>query len=678
MPTLKHATIAVFSKKQDLAESLVSHMRKSGLSVQGQWINNIDNIEQQWEKELPDALVISADSDISLETIQPARDTLARHASIILINTKLDIAASTQALHQGVQAVVIENDLEYLAAIVHRELGVSQNLLARTLAEEQLISLAKRHRNLIEETSEAVAYLQEGILLRSNRQFASVFGFESPDALESLPLMDLIAKPDQNKVRDLVKACEKSDPESVNEPSKPIAFNGKSQDGVNLPLSLRLRRIRSNSKIPQIEIIIPHEAPPAAFVPKAGLGGGIHSGRHSLYTALNSLGEHGTGSGIAALLFLAIDSAAGMEERLGFLASDQISDEVAAFILDRVSDSDRVFRFDNHEFAVLLFRKNVQAAAAAAEDLREAINNRSYGEGDKATSLSVSGIVKPLGKFKELDDLLFDMRRDTQRLQASQGTGFALEENQQDPATSGDDQQWLNRVQQALEKNSFRLVYLPIASLEGGKDEFLDVYLRMLDDKGEEIMAGSFMPVAERHGLTPMIDQWVIKRASAAARKRQKEGRPCVMLVRLSTSTVAASETLLPWLKDFLALHKNEPPQLTFTIKEQALTDRYAKASHFIHQLRDMGCRVAVSNFGGSPRSLQLIKDVDLDFVKLQASFTQALTQGDIDGKVKKIIDLVSSRNAKIVAEHVEDATAMAQLWQMGIHYIQGSSVQVD
>ena len=669
MSKTKPINIVVISSAEDISESLIAELRRCGHAARSHWLPSLDKAEALRELN-PEILLLGPECKTSTREIVAARDVAAPRVSLVAYRPGMPAQEATEALLSGVQAVVAEDHVPLLAQVILRELEITTAIRARSLAEEQLLKLARRHRNLMEETSEAVAYLQEGIHLRANRQYAKVFGYETAEELAGIPLMDLVESQDRARIRDRLKKCERGEHNGSVE-----AFKGRNAQGENVLLGMKMTLLDSEGDIPQIEILIPNEAP-GAILPSTGVSGGIHRGRSSLIAAMHSIAEHGTGSGICALVFLAVDNLSGMEERLGILATDRIGDELAAFVLDRVSDSDRVFRFSSHQLAILLFRPNVQAATAAAEDLREAVNNRSYGEGDKSTSLSVSGTVRPLGGNRDAERLVMEVRQTVDRIQRVQRSGFTLQEDEKDPATSGDEQMWLARVRDALENNSFRLAFQKISSLEGGTDEFLDVFLRMVDDKGDEILAGAFIPVAERHGLMPMVDQWVIRHAATIARQRSRPGQKCIMLVRLSASTVFASDTLLAWMKKFLDAHKGDPPQLTFTIKESTLLDRYDSASQMLSTLRKMGCRCAVSNFSGSDRAMELLNSIDLDFIKLQASFTKALTSGEDDGKIENIIQQVRRRDVKVVAEHVEDATAMAQLWQMGVHYVQGDQTE--
>lgn len=671
MTSLKASSILVISSRQDLCESVQQHLRAAGHAVKGVWVKDSKALEKHLSGHAPDVVLYDEEGPSQLQQIVSLREQYCPRTPLLLKDSKLTPAEAAAVLVRGVQAVVTNEHLDYLCQVLLRELEHAEQLRARQTAEEQLVKLARRHRSLMEDSSEAVAYLQEGIHLRCNRQYARVFGYKEAEEVAGLPLMDLVAKSDRETMRSRLKRCEKGKGNT-----KAEGFNALTRGGKTVALSIKLTRLEGEDDAPQIEVVIPHEAPPTSFAPNARLAGGIHAGRHALFAALRSLAEHGVGSGVCAFLFLSVDKAAAMEDRMGFLAADQISDEVAAFVLDRISDSDRAFRFSPYEIAVLLFRPNMQAAAAMAEGLQGAIANRSYGDASTSTSLTVSAVLRPLTAAENPDEVIRECRKTVRRLQAGEGGGLVLDDKNQDTRQSKNDQLWVNRVREALENNSFRLVFQKIISLEGDEQDFLDAFVRMVGEKGEEILAGSFIPIAERHGLMPMIDQWVIKRAAAAARQRSKQGKPTVVLVRLSESTVVAEDVLLPWLKKFLELHGKEMPQLTFTVKEESLIHNYAKASNLIKELRKLQCRCAVSNFGGSSRCMSLIKDVDLDFVKLQGSLTRQLAAGEDDPKIIRIIRQVTERNIKIVAEQVEDATAMATLWQMGIHYVQGEQIE--
>jgi EAL domain-containing protein (putative c-di-GMP-specific phosphodiesterase class I) len=243
-----------------------------------------------------------------------------------------------------------------------------------------------------------------------------------------------------------------------------------------------------------------------------------------------------------------------------------------------------------------------------------------------------------------------------------------LEEVKQQPSEAEIDRTWAARIKSALMANRFRLVQQPIASLTGEERAMFDLVVRMLDDKGAEVLPTEFLAAAERTDLLKNIDRWVVGAAMSfcAARK------PHRVFVRLSSDSLRDA-TLGVWLQQQIRASRIEPERVVIEVSEENATRYIKEAKALQGALQTQGLGLAIENFGAGRDPLNLLNHVPVNYVKIDGSLMQGLANDrPLQERVKELVDRAHERKISTIAERVEDANTMAVLWQLGIEYIQG------
>jgi len=237
-------------------------------------------------------------------------------------------------------------------------------------------------------------------------------------------------------------------------------------------------------------------------------------------------------------------------------------------------------------------------------------------------------------------------------------------------------EQWNLLIQKALQDNLFHLVYQPIVSLQGEASEKYEVLLRLRNEDGEEVLPGQFLPVAEQTGQTAVIDRWVIVNALSVLAERRLEGTDTVFFIKLSGSTLADPELPL-WINEQLKSLRLRADAVVFEIAESDAAQNLKFAKAFITAISALRCKTSLEHFGSSPNSFQLLKHLDVDFLKIDGAFSHNLmSDRNNQAMLKSIIDMARSMNKQCIAESVEDAGSLTVLFQYGVNYIQGYFLQ--
>jgi EAL domain-containing protein (putative c-di-GMP-specific phosphodiesterase class I) len=238
--------------------------------------------------------------------------------------------------------------------------------------------------------------------------------------------------------------------------------------------------------------------------------------------------------------------------------------------------------------------------------------------------------------------------------------------------------QWVQRIQDVLEHNRFRLFFQPIAKLGRAADEKVlmhgEVLIRMLDENNKIVGPGSFIPAAERYQLMPAIDRWVVSNTFRILTLDRKKVAAHVSSCCINLSGQSLSdERFLDYLIDEIKSFGVSPEILVFEITETAVIANLCNASKLISTLRQMGCRFALDDFGVGLSSFGYLKNLAVDYLKLDGCFVKNMVDDKIDyAMVQAINQIGHTMNIKTIAEFVEDEATLEAVSKVGVDYAQG------
>ena len=199
-----------------------------------------------------------------------------------------------------------------------------------------------------------------------------------------------------------------------------------------------------------------------------------------------------------------------------------------------------------------------------------------------------------------------------------------------------------------------------------------EVLLRLRDGQGELISPSAFLPSAERFGLMAEIDRWVIDRAFRMLREQRNPAAPVILAINLSAQSLASHE-LATFVTDRLVKYGVDPRSIVFEVTEsRAITDLEGM-KRLIHELRSLGCRIAVDDFGTGFSTFAYLKQLEADFLKIDGSLIQGLPDDPLDrAVVSSITAIARAADKKTVAECVESPEVLMALRECGVDFAQG------
>jgi PAS domain S-box-containing protein len=225
--------------------------------------------------------------------------------------------------------------------------------------------------------------------------------------------------------------------------------------------------------------------------------------------------------------------------------------------------------------------------------------------------------------------------------------------------------EWSSRIREAIASDQFTLHAQPIVLLDGGGLVQEELLLRLVGADGTLVMPAEFLPAAERFGLAPEIDRWVVSKAAAMARHRRVE-------VNLSAKSIG-DPTLPGFIELELMAAGADPENVVFEITETAAAEDFDQARKLADRLTRLGCGFALDDFGTGFGSFTYLKHLPVSFIKIDIDFVRELTDDAADRQVvNAIVGVARNFGIETIAEGVESAATMALLTELGVDYAQG------
>jgi len=384
-----------------------------------------------------------------------------------------------------------------------------------------------------------------------------------------------------------------------------------------------------------------------------------------------------------ALCYLDLDNFKVVNDTCGHVAGDELLKQLTLTLRNELREGDTLSRIGGDEFGILFSGCSIASAKRLAEKVRRHVEDFRFVWEDKSFRIGASvGLVPLTAQSGTISDVLSAadsacyVAKDSgrNRVHVYQPNDLAVAEQK-------GQMRWVHRIQDVLERNRFRLYFQVIAPIHDIADErgklHGEVLVRMLDDDGTLIGPGSFIPAAERYSLMTAIDSWVVENTlqTLARHVDHLPDRISACSINLSGQSLSDDRFMSSLVKMIDEL--GVPPELLcFEITETAVISNLSNATHLIATLRNMGCRFALDDFGVGLSSFGYLKNLAVDYLKLDGCFIKNMTKDSIDrAMVQSINHIGQTMKIKTIAEFVEDEETLAALREIGVDYAQGYQI---
>ncbi len=378
-----------------------------------------------------------------------------------------------------------------------------------------------------------------------------------------------------------------------------------------------------------------------------------------------------------SILYLDIDRLHVINETFGMHVGDDVIVSVAECLAKGLPPGALSARISGDRLAALIPNMGLEGAAEVAESVRAAVADTLPRAGQGAFEVSVSVGVAPVGTSGHpLAHALATAEiackaakdRGRNRIEVFQDSDQSIIRRHTDILVVG-------QLRDALANDSFRLDAQPILPLRGnyGRPRF-ELLLRMVGSRGEIIPPGKFLSAAERYQLMPTIDRWVVRRAcELLGRNVASVGEDIARFAINLSGQSLRDDAFLDFVVERITECGVAPSVICFELTETATIGNLTKAQRFIRSLQDLGCQFALDDFGTGVSSLAYLKDLSVNYIKIDGSFVRdAIANPRSESMIKAIAQLAKVMCMETIAEYVETDALRVRMTDLGVDYGQG------
>ncbi len=381
-----------------------------------------------------------------------------------------------------------------------------------------------------------------------------------------------------------------------------------------------------------------------------------------------------------ALCFMDLDQFKVINDTCGHTAGDELLRQLSQILQGAVRHRDTLARLGGDEFGVLIEHCSLNQAQRVATSLQSVIQDSKFTWEGHAFPVGASIGLVAINEFTpDLTELLRqadascymakDLGRNRIHVYHPEDTELVQRHGEM---------QWVQRINRALETDQFCLYTQPIVPLDNSGHRHYEMLLRMIDDNGDIIPPGAFLPAAERYDLIGKLDRWVVENALALlAENPAFVDEISFISINLSGQSVT-SGNFLDFIMAQLKKTGIDADRICFEITETVAISNLSAAITFIEILKDIGCQFALDDFGSGLSSFGYLKNLSVNYLKIDGMFVKGIVDDPIDyAMVKSINDIGQVMGMKTIAEFVENDEIRGMLREIGVNYVQGYGVGV-
>ena len=670
--------LTLFDNSEE-AEALINILRNAGQIIR--------DVRAEDEEDLHAALkenpidIILAKKTTPLYSAKQAAEFLRktdRDHPLIVITEAGRPPDALEELQAGARDMVASDQAEHLRHIVSREVNDIKIRRAFRRNEQMLLETEKRTRYLIDQSRDAIAYVHDGMHIYANTAYLKMFGYADLEDIEGVPILDMVDAEDHPVFKDFLRKYAKGQ-----NTEDTIEVEGKQINGDHFKITMEFSRASMEGESCS-QIIIRNSADNEELekrlhsLSKQDLLTSLYNRTHFLeqISKLLSLSVEGKASGV--LMFISIDKFDNIRQTIDIAGADLLLADIAELLKANIDSNCILARYEGPVFSLLLHNIDTAQAEEVATMICKIIREHTSNINGKLINPTASiGIMRINETISNTQECISRAEKGCKAAQKAGGDQYSIYNPAvAEMAEKEQISQWAFLIKEALKNNRFRLMFQPIVSLHGEPGAHYEVLVRMLDENNKELQPAEFMSAANDADLTKYIDRWVIANIFKLLVERDKQGLITRFFVKVSENSLIDPE-FIPWLSERVRALRLNAENLVFELDEDTALNHIKPAKALIDSLRQLNCRTALQNFGVETNTLESLKHLKVDYIKLHYDLIHNLAQSvENQEKVKTITNTTSGENILAIASFVEDANSLALLWQCQVDFIQGYFLQ--
>jgi diguanylate cyclase (GGDEF)-like protein/PAS domain S-box-containing protein len=673
--------VLIIDDSPDDAELAVAALRRDGYILKTQRVQDFAATQAALESGKWDLTLCEFDlpyfgAGLALDLFKRA----GQDNPFIVLARSIPDTEMAKIMRSGAHDVILKGQLARLVPAVERERRAAQERDALRISLQALKEIETKHRAMVEGSREAIGYIQDGMHIGANKAYLDIFGYQSLNEIEGVPVMNLFEKAEHPRFKEFSRKL------AGNDGSQSMEFVALKNDGSRIHVETALSPVVIDGE-QCTQIVVADVSKRKAVESKLQYLSqhdpltSLFNRHHFIQELDKALIRAKQGSSASGLIYIDLDDLKSINDSFGHAAGDRLLIKMARLFRETLGEDTLLSRFGSDEFVALTRDKDEKSLKHRAEALQKVLKDASFSEGGKtfkcACKLGLALVGQNSGTGQ---NVLAAARRASEPPGGRKSQTAAIDPEQDAPksevSTKQTEPDWDELLRTALDRDGFQLIYQPIMNLHGEAAEYFEVLVRMLGDNDDLIFARKFMPVAEKSGKGIEIDRWVVRQAIKSLAELHREGRHATFFINVCASAFSDTE-LIPLIQKASREARLDKKSLVFEADEATISAHSASARTFASAAAKIGCRFAVDNFGVGRGGMEHLRDLPFDFIKIDGSLIRNLATDNVSRtSLKAIVDVAKAMNKRTIAKSVEAADNLAVLWNLQVDYVQGHYFQ--
>ncbi len=657
--------ILVAESSESTAANIDSVLRDAGVATRIEQTDDILQINELIGSNAVDLAYI-ATSLPDFTELMPKLRSANPHMPLVAISLEHPRWTNADVMSMGASDLVCLMDREHLTHVSMREIEHVCQRMRNLVLVRALREAEDRCMLLLKSAKDPIAYIHEGMHIYANDAYVDRFGYANGDEMLGASIMDLLSEESGAEFKTHLKAMRHAEDGSEHR----FAFSGRTLDGSPVRGTVVLANASYEGEpCLQVNVLTPQEA----------LEGNTREAHRSSDDGGLDLGSFlGLCEGVhdkddTSFVFLfSMDGLDELRNQHGLLGVEQAAEPVYQLVTETL-DGTPVLRLSPGEFVAAFFNQSKESVAAIAEELLAKTSQLAI-EVEARTvhaSLTAAGARIVADVEHALDDAYQLLQ---EHLAKGVNNTVILEPESTEEIPALDEAgRTLAKINEAIERQSFKLLFQPIISLHGDSDEHYEVFLRMLDSEEVEYTPNNFLQTAIEHGVAAKIDRWVILQAIKALCVHRSKGHNTRLTINVTSNSVADPE-FIKWLTVAIKAARLPSDAVIFQVTEQDANTYVRQTREFVEGLREMHCQSTIGRFGLIENPFELLQQIPVDMVKIDGSHVASLQQEN--DTITPLLKEIQGLGKFTIVPMVESAAQLSGLWMAGANYVQGHYLQ--
>lgn len=673
--------LLILDPSQNDAESMVSLLRNSGKATRAHRITSEEDLEETLKSGQWDLLLARDDveqefgPDGALAMIR----RLDKDIPFVLLTREFGHERAVAILKAGGQDTVPFEHTDQLVLVVNRELAALEDRRRRRTLESHLRESEQRCQLLLESSKDAIAYINDGMHIFANQSYMEFLGYDDIDDLICITVLDTLTSESASNYKEFMKSFAGGDEES-----KTLTCVARRSDDQELNVNMTVSAATYDGEL-CTQIVLQPEQNDAELEEKLrqissqDLLTGLYNRQYLMDALGKTIALAGKDNQTGAMAYISIDSFMTMKSQVGIAGSDLVLGDLANLLSEQTPEGYTLARLSDDAFCLLSHPCEDKAMADLCETISKKVEDHLF-EIDGRTvqvtlSIGVAAITENAPKAPELMGRAHTASSDLKKQEGHESGNGVMVYNPAD-YEAVDESSSADAIQKALDDNRFRLLFQPIINLRGEGEEHYKASVRMLDKDDEEVSPYDFLPPAGPSDMAIKIDRWVILQTIKQLASHRSRGHDTRLFLNITAETLD-DKTFTPWLSVALKAARLPGDSLVFQIREGDANNFMKQAKEFTRAVHELHAKVSISQFGCALNPFNTLKHIDVDYVKIDGSFTEEIQKKtEAREAINEMIKSLQSAGKLTIVPLVENASVLATLWQAGVNYIQGYYLQ--